>query len=209
MVDVKNDAQNTAGNEDGKSVFVNNNAAVTTVSTSRISKILKSQDGKIRRSTTVSSRTITRTNNSIGANIHSLNLTGMDSSTVVSAGSGSSPSINNFVGNLNTHGVFGFDAFNQLPTDGDLIKWISDSDSFIKEFNLWSMQNQVAQSGCEDTPGCCNDASMQIASEESLNNHNQDNQVSNVSSENTASGPENIEITHAPILSQKAEASHV
>ena len=209
MVDVKNDAHNTTGNQDSKSVFVNNNAAVTTVSTSRISKTLKSQDGKIRRSTTVRSRTITRTNNSIGANIHSLNLTGMDSSTVISAGSGSSPSINNFVSNLNTHGVFGFDAFNQLPTDGDLIKWISDSDSFIKEFNLWSMQNQVTQSGCEDTPGCCNDASMQIASEKGLNNHNQDNQVSNVSSENTASGPENIEITHAPILSQKAEASHV
>lgn len=209
MVDIKNDAHNTTGNQDSKSVFVNNNAAVTTVSTSRISKTLKSQDGKIRRSTTVSSRTITRTNNSIGANIHPLNLTGMDSSTVVSAGSGSSPSINNFVGNLNTHGVFGFDAFNQLPTDGDLIKWISDSDSFIKEFNLWSMQNQVAQSGREDTPGCCNDASMQITSEKGLNNQNQDNQVSNVSSENTASGPENIEITHTPILSQKAEASHV
>ena len=209
MVDVKRDSYEQTGDQSNQSIFVDKHITFTTFDISRISKVFQSQDGKVSRSTTVRSRTITRTNNSIGANLHSLNLTGMDSSTVVSAGSGSSPSINNFVGNLNTHGVFGFDAFNQLPTDGDLIKWISDSDSFIKEFNLWSMQNQVAQSGCEDTPGCCNDASMQIASEESLNNHNQDNQVSNVSSENTASGPKNIEITHAPILSQKAEASHV
>ena len=209
MVDIKNDSQHTADNQSEQPIFISNNAAVTTVRTSRISKTLKSHDGKISRSTTMSSRTITRTNKSIDSDIHSLDLTGMDSSAVISAGSGSSPRINDIVSDLNTHGVFGIDTFNALPTHSDLIEWISDSNSLIKEFDLWSVQNQVAQGCCEGAPDCCADASMGIASEESLNNHNRDNTVGNESSKNAAAGPEDIDVTHAPILSQKVEASHV
>ncbi len=133
----------------------------------------------------------------------------MDSSAVVPARSGSGPRIDSFISNLNTHGVFGVNAFNTLPTHSDLIKWISDSDSLIKEFDLWSVQNQVAQSCCEATPGCCDQAAMQVTTEESLNNHNCDSNVSNEGGKNAAAGPENIKVTHAPILSQKVEASHV
>ena len=209
MVDIKNDAQYTADNQSEQPMCITNNAAFTTIRTSRISKTLKSHDGKVSRSTTMSSRTITRTNKSINSDIHSLDLTGVDSSAVVSAGSGSSPRINNFVTDLNAHGVFGIDTFNALPTHSDLIQWISDSNSLIKEFDLWSVQNQVAQSCCEDAPDCCTDASMGIASEESLNNHNRDNTVGNECGKNAAAGPEDIDVTHAPILSQKVEASHV
>jgi hypothetical protein len=42
-----------------------------------------------------------------------------------------------------------------------------------------------------------------------LNNHNRDNTVSNESGKNAAAGPEDVDVTHAPILSQKVEASHV
>ena len=209
MVDIKHDSHNATGDQDCQSGFIKDNTALTTISTSRISKTLKSHDGKVSRSTTVSSRTITRSNKSIDTNIHSLDFTGMDSSTVISAGSGSSPSVNNFAANLNAHSVFSIDAFNSLPTHSDLIKWISDSDSLIKEFDLWSMQNHVAQSCCENSPDCCNEASMQIANEKTLNNHNRDNQVSHNGSENAASRPEGIQIIHTPILSQKDEASHV
>ena len=209
MVGIKNDSQHTADNQSEQPIFIRNHDAVTTVRTSRISKTLKSHDGKISRSTTMSSRTITRTNKAADSDIHSLDLTGMDSSAVISAGSGSSPRINNFVSDLNTHGVFGIDIFNALPTHSDLIKWISDSNSLIKEFDLWSVQNQVAQGCCEDAPDCSTDASMGIASEESLNNHNRDNTVGNECSKNATAGPEDIDVTHAPILSQKVEASHV
>ena len=209
MIDIKNDTQHKADNQNEQSIFIRNSAAVTTVRTSSVSKTLKSHDGKVSSSTTVSSRTITRSNKSIDTNIHSLDFTGMDSSTVISAGSGSSPSVNNFAANLNAHSVFSIDAFNSLPTHSDLIKWISDSDSLIKEFDLWSMQNHIAQSCCENSPDCCNEASMQIANEKTLNNHNRDNQVSHNGSENAASRPEGIQIIHTPILSQKDEASHV
>ncbi len=209
MVDIKEHSQQATDNQNGQTIFVNNHAAVTTVRTSRVSKTLQSHDGKISRSTTVSSRTITRTNKSIDTNIHASDFAGMDSSAVVPAGSRSCPSINNFVSNLNTHSVFGVNAFNALPTHSDLIKWISDSDSLIKEFDLWSVQNQVAQSCCESTPSCCDYAAMQVTTEESLNNHNCDSNVSNESGKNAAVGSENIKVTHTPILSQKVEASHV
>jgi hypothetical protein len=42
-----------------------------------------------------------------------------------------------------------------------------------------------------------------------LNNHNRDNTVGNESGKNAAAGPEDIDVTHTPILSQKVEASHV
>jgi len=209
MVDIKNDSQHAADNQNEQPIFIRKNAAVTTVRTSRISKTLKSHGGKISRSTTMSSRTITRTNKAADSDIHSLDLTGVDSSAVIATGSGSSPRINNFVSDLNTHGVFGVDTFNALPTHSDLIKWICDSNSLIKEFDLWSVQNQVAQGHCEDAPNCCTDASVDIASEESLNNHNRDNTVGNESGKNAAAGSEDIDVTHAAILSQKVEASHV
>ena len=209
MIDIKNDTQHKADNQNEQSIFIRNSAAVTTVRTSSVSKTLKSHDGKISRSTTVSSRTITRTNKSTNSDIHPLDFTGMDSSAVISTGCGSSPRINNFAANLNAHSVFSIDAFNSLPTHSDLIKWISDSDSLIKEFDLWSMQNQVAQSCYEGTPDCCTNAPMGIAHEESLNNHNRDNAVGNESGKNAAAGPEDFDVTHTPILSQKVEASHV
>ena len=209
MVDIKDNSQSATNNQDGQAILVNNNAAVTTINTSRVSKTLKSHDGKISRSTTMSSRTITRTNKSIDSNIHAFDVTGVDISTVIPAGSRSGPSVDSFISNLNAHGVFGINAFDTLPTHSDLIKWISDSDSLIKEFDLWSMQNHIAQSCCENSPDCCNEASMQIANEKTLNNHNRDNQVSHNGSENAASRPEGIQIIHTPILSQKDEASHV
>ena len=209
MIDIKNDSQHTADNQNEQSIFILNNAAATTVHTSSVSKTFKSHDGKVSRSTTVSSRTITRTNKSTNSYIHSLDFTGMDASAVISTGCGSSPRINNFMINLNAHGVFGIDTVNALPTHSNLIKWISDSNSLIKEFDLWSMQNQVSQSSCEDAPDCCAYASIGIAYEESLNNHNRDNTVGNESGKNAAAGPEDIDVTHTPILSQKVEASHV
>ena len=209
MVEMKNDSNHAANNKNEQTIFIRNNAAGTTIRASRISKTLKSHDGKVSSSTTMSSRTITRTNKSIDSDVHSLDLAGMDSSAVIATGSGSSPRINNFVSNLNTHSEFGVDTFNMLPTHSDLIKWISDSDSLIKEFDLWSMQNQVAQSCYEGTPDCCTNAPMGIAHEESLNNHNRDNAVGNESGKNAAAGPEDFDVTHTPILSQKVEASHV
>ena len=209
MVDIKDNPQHATDNQNGHAVFVNGNATVTTINTSRTLKTLKSHDGKISRSTTVSSRTITRTNKSIDADIHTSDFAGVDRSAMVSTGSGSSPSVDSFVSNLNAHGVFGVNAFNTLPTHSDLIEWISDSNSLIKEFDLWSVQNQVTQNCCESSPGCCDNTSMKIAAENSLNNHNCDNYVGNESGKNAAAGPEDIKVTHAPILSQKVEASHV
>ena len=209
MIKINNHASDKAGNQNDDSISINSANSVTTIITSRISKTLKSHDGKVGGSTTMSSRTITRTNKSINANVHPLDLTGVDGATVMSAGRGSRPRVESFSSNANAHGVFGIDTLNILPTHSDLLKWISDSDSLIKEFNLWSVQNQVENSCCQASPDCCDYASMEIAGEESLNNHNCNENISKDRAENTAACPEMITIIHAPILSQKSEASHV
>jgi hypothetical protein len=49
----------------------------------------------------------------------------------------------------------------------------------------------------------------EAAIEEFLSNHCTNNQVRNGRSEETASGAEEFNVTHTPILSQKVEASHV
>ena len=209
MVDVKRDSYEQTGDQSNQSIFVDKHITFTTFDISRISKVFQSQDGKVSRSTTVRSRTITRTNQAVDSNVQTSDFTGVNGSTVIATGSGSSPSVNSFATNLNTHGVFGINAFNALPTHSDLIKWISDSDSFIKEFDLWTVQNKINQRRGKNSPGCCEHTAMNVTYKDALNNHDCDNYVGNESAENTASGPEDIKITHVPILSQKSEASHV
>ena len=114
-----------------------------------------------------------------------------------------------FLADLNAHGVFSIDTLNILPTYGDLLKWISDSDSLIKEFYSWALKNQVENCCGENTPNCCKDALKDSAGIKSLDRQNANKYVRNDGSNNATAGPEDIDITHAPILSQKVEASHV
>lgn len=209
MIEIKNSPKERTRNQDNKASFIKYNAAITTIVTRTVAKTLKSQVGKVGSSPTMRSRTITRTNNPAGPNVQAPHLAGMNSSTVVSTGSGSGPGVNTLTSNLDAHGVFSIDALNELPTYSDLFKWISDSYSLIKEFNLWSVQNQVAQSCCEATPNRADQALVNAASKNGLSNHNCNDDVGKISGNNAPTWSEDFDIVHGAILSQDCEALHV
>ena len=209
MIEIKEHTQQRRGDQNSDSPLVDLDTTVTTIATARLSKIFQSQDGKISRSSTVSSRTITRSNKSSRTDVHAPNLTGMDSTTVVAPGRGSSPRIDSFIAHLDTHGVFSFDALDSLPTYSNLIEWISNSETLIKEFDLWSMQNHVNQSYRKSGPTNTGKSSVPRTGEKTLRDYNQNYQINDQRSKDTTPWSKNIDVVHEAILSQKNEATHV
>ncbi len=209
MKDIQGQARQRGYDQQRDSETIDVDATLTTISTSRISKSLQSKDGKIGRSTTVRSGAITRANKSSSANIHTFNFTGMNGATMVAPWSGSGPSVNSFISNLNAHGVFGIDAFYALPTHSDLIEWISDSNALIKEFDLWSMQNHINQSCRKTTPDYARQRLVPTIASKTLNGQYQNNKVKGQRCENAAARPKAINVVHEAILSQKSGATHV
>lgn len=173
------------------------------------SKTIESQGRQVRRSTTVSSRIISRSHVSTSTDIRTLNVTGVDLSGVMSAGSGSSPSINNLSANSDTHGVFSIDAFNEFPTNGDFANWISNTDAFVKELELWTLHQNINESGQTNSPAYCADGSKDVSGINALENHSSDNEISNACTDQTAAGSKNLKVAHKTILSYKNEARYV
>ena len=173
------------------------------------SKTIESQGRQVRRSTTVSSRIISRSHVPTSTDIRTLNVTGVDLSGVMSARSGSSPSINNLSANSDTHGVFSIDAFNEFPTNGDFANWISNTDAFVKELELWTLQNSVNKCGQADTPTQCVQSTQDIREINTLKNHSSDDEISNSCTDQTAAGSKNLKVAHKTILSYKNEARYV
>lgn len=209
MKDIQGQARQRGYDQQRDSETIDVDSTRATIRTSRISKSLQSKDGKIGRGTTVSSGTITRTNISIGANIQTSNFTSMNSSAMVTSRSRPGPSVNSFIFNLNTHGVFGIDTFNPLPTHSDLIEWVSDANALIKEFNLWSMQNHINQSCRKTTPDYARQTLVPTITRETLNGQYQNDEVKSQGRENANVRSKAIDVVHQVILSQKSGAEHV
>lgn len=206
MVDIKDYPQKKTANQSNDSNIIENNSRLDCFNVFNGVKGFQASTRQISRRTTVSSRAFARSNQPINSDVHSFNFTGMNTSTVVSTWCWSGPSVNIFIGNGDTHGEFSFDTLNQLPTSNELIEGIYNSDSFIKELNLGSMQNHVNELGGENPPSQGQDFAAQVAHHESLNNHNQNSTIGNAGSKNTTAWSKNIKIVHLPILSQKVEA---
>ena len=209
MIEIKEQTQQRGGNQYSDAQLVDVNTALTTITATKFSKSFQSQGSKISGGSTMSSRTITWSNKSGSADTHSLNLTGVDSTTVVSPGCWSGPRINGFISHMDAHGVFSFYALNSLPTYSNLIEWICDSDSLVKEFDFWSMQDHINQIYRESSPANTNESSVPRISKKVLRDQNQSHHVNDHRGEDTASRTKNVNVIHGAILSQKNEATHV
>jgi len=173
------------------------------------SKTIESQGRQVRRSTTVSSRIISRSHVSTSTDIRTLNVTGVDLSGVMSAGSGSGPGVNKLSANSDTHGVFSVNTLNKIPTNSDFAEWIGYSDAFVKELELWTLQNSVNKRGHTDSPAQCAQSTQDIREIKTLENHSGDNEISKACTDQTAAGSKNFKVAHKTILSYKNEARYV
>ncbi len=117
----------------------------------------------------ITSRGITRSDLTVKSDIHSLDFSGMNASGVITAGSWSSPRVDNLPADLNTHRVTGFDCIDILPTDSDFLERIGDANTFVKDFYLWMYEEQVSARENESSPRERNQVGFDTSRHEGFN----------------------------------------
>jgi hypothetical protein len=202
-------SNNRAGYNDSQAGGIETILSEATIDGSSVVETFVPRVCEVKSNTTVRSWTLSGPNRTSGVNSQTLNFRRVDTTTVVTTRSWSGPRVNNATIDLNAHRVMSGNVLDLVPTNGDLSQWISDADTFIKNFNAGSMQNQVGTLNRTNAQTQADGNTTEAAIEEFLNNHRTYNQVRNGRSEETASGAEEFNVTHTPILSQKVEASHV
>lgn len=130
---------------------------------SALAESLQAQFGDIAGLAGIGSRGLSGANHSAVSDLHSFYLGGVDASRVISTGSWSGPSADNAATNLDTHGVFHFDALNEIPTDGVTSQRVDDRDSFIKIEDARMDKEQVGAPENESAPQNCIDISPEFS----------------------------------------------
>jgi len=153
--------------------------------------------------TALTSRGFTWSDLTADSEIHTLHFTRVDGASMVAAGSWSSPSVDSFTGDLDTHGVAGLNLFNAIPTDRNTLDRVGDADSFIKDFNLWMDEEQIRDTDNEYSPSARHQVSFDRASSKGLNNKSEGDDRRNSSREPGAAGTVENHITHSAIFSQQ------
>jgi hypothetical protein len=99
----------------------------------------------------------TRTNLNLVAELVSLQLAGMDSSSVVATGSNCSPRADSFAWRHDGQGVSNVDVDDLVPTNGNRGERVREDHALIEDFNLWSNENQVRSDAAGNRPKAARD----------------------------------------------------
>jgi|GEM_PF-4713208 len=94
----------------------------------------------------------TRADQTVVSDFHSFDFREVQTPGVISTGSWSSPSSNDFSFDLQAHGVLGFDAFDHVPSQGMAFEGIDNGDPFIEVDHTWTVEEQVCASQNKGTP---------------------------------------------------------
>ena len=173
------------------------------VDTSRVvsySKVIKTDAGHIRSSTRMSTRRFTRTNQGVVTKFESTNIRTVNVSGVISAGSGSSPGIDQLFSNFYGHAVSGVNFFNTMPTDSDLNKWISDCYSFVENADFGANEEQVGTPRNENSPSNSTENVVETCSENEFNTEPAGKEEHGAGQQVTTPWPENFNVAHSAIL---------
>ncbi len=142
----------------------------------------------------------------IESDIHAFDFAGMNTSRVVSAGSGSRPGVDGLAPDLNAHRVSGLNGFHSVPTNSDLLQGISNTDSLIEDLYLGMNEEQI---GTAENKACpCNgyEVGLKSSGRNRLNDKSKNNECSNASGEPDRARAIKKDITsrtHRAIFSQQ------
>ena len=142
---------------------------------------------------------------------HSFNLVGMDSAGVVATRSGSSPGIDSsrtITGfNNEIHGVPSFDRFNVAPTNSEALERVSDDQTFIKESNLWSNEEQSCCGTYQGAPEDCCQGVMKISLSERGSGQTNTEKIQAECEYEIAPGAKDLGVIHLGSFSRNDEGS--
>ena len=142
---------------------------------------------------------------------HSFNLVGMDSAGVVATRSGSSPGIDfsRAISGFNNeiHGVPSFDRFNVAPTNREALERVSDDQTFIKESNLWSNEEQSCCGTYQGAPEDCCQGVMKISLSERGSGQTNTEKIQAECEYEIAPGAKDLGVIHLGSFSRNDEGS--
>ena len=203
LEDTQRASDHKEGNQSGKTVSIKFSSVITCTSSAAGVKSFHANSSKRQSLSRVSTRRFTGSHVVEIGDLQSANLTGMDSSAVISAWGLSRPSVDLLASYLDIHRVSSANIFDFTPTDSDLFQGISDCDSFIKEGDLGTNETQVSSVGNEEAPsdrGCNSFGAFGV---ETLAGNSSTENVDSSGKEVTTSRTVHLRITHTSSLSRK------
>ena len=208
MIDVKNNATEDSATNNGNATSIENNGSSNISITTAGKKILITHTRTVDSSTRIRTRRVGSSDASVVLNTQAFDITTVKSTRTVTTRRWSGPRIDSAIIEGNGQSVFGANIFDFIPTNSEAAKWINDSNSFIEENNFGAMHNQVNTHGDEQTPGNRSESLVQSSNENTLDNHDRNQRVSDVSANHSTDGAKSFTIAHAPIFTQD-EVDHV
>lgn len=136
-------------------------------------------------------------------NFKSSEFGGMDASSVISAGSLSSPRVDLLSLYLDIHRVASVNLLNAIPSDSDLSQGICNRDSFIEEGHLGADKGQMEGVANQSAPCDCRQSATSALGKETLSHKSSAENVGSASKEVTTSRTIHLRITHTSSLSRK------
>ena len=193
-------------NQNSKTVSIKFISVITRTSvgtTGAVVKGIEANSSKSESLSRVSTRRFTGSHVVKIRDLQSTNLTGMDSSAVISAWGLSRPRVDLLSTYLDIHRVSSANVVDFTPTNSDLFQGVGNCDSFIKEGDLGANKAQVKSVSNEQAPrdrGCDSFGSF---GEETLTNNSGAENVDRTGKEVTTSRTVHLRITHTSSLSRK------
>ena len=200
---VESQSDHQATNQNGGADVIDFERAFATLD-SRSFELFEAQFSDVTCLSTLTARGFASADLAFESDIHSFDISGVNTAGVIPAGSWSSPRIDNFATDLNAHGVFSIDGFNSLPTNGDFLQGIGDGYSFIKDLNFGMNEEQVCAAHDESAPRDHNEISLNSLRSDSLNHERENNHRNYSRVEPHSSWAESNEIIHTHIFSQQS-----
>ena len=208
MIDIKNDATEHSASNNGEATSIENGGGSNISITTAGKKILITHTRTVDSSTRIRTRRVGGSDASVVLDSKSFDITTVKRTRTVTTRRWSGPSIDSAIIEGNSQGVFSANLFDFIPTDSELAKWIDDSNSFIEENNFGAMHNQVDSHTNQGTPSEGSESLVQSSNENTLDNHDRNQRVSDVSANHSSDGAKSFPVAHAPIFTQD-EVDHV
>ena len=203
LEDTQRAGDHKESNQSGKTVSIKFSSVITRTSRAAAVKGIEANSSEGKSLSRVSTRRFTGSHVLEIGNFQSANLTGMDSSAVISAWGLSRPSVDLLATYLDIHRVSSANIFDFTPTNSDLFQGISDCDSFIEEGDLGTNEAQVKSVSDEQAPRDSGCNSFGVFGVETLAGDSSTENVDSSGKEVTTSRTVHFRITHTSSLSRK------
>ena len=136
-------------------------------------------------------------------NLQSSDLSGMNSSAVISAWGLSSPRVDFFATNADIHREFNADLLNLIPTDRSFSKRVGDCDAFIEDSHLGADKAEMKEIADQQRPTKSCVKAIESLDKETLRGNTSSKKIDESSEEVTTSRAVDLRISHDNSLSRK------